>query len=147
MSLGESRSFGFFAWTWAEPLFIVEVRFPFGSDCIPMTSAALCLSLALQLPVAPDPLALDPDSLLALHQALQSFGDFQQPYSAPMDVNDPDAGVTDATVEVSAGCLQGGPQVITWTLISTRRQSGIWCWTRLGMTFLRARCCLSPEAR
>jgi len=112
MSLGESRSFGFFAWTWAEPLFIVEVRFPFGSDCIPMTSAALCLSLALQLPVAPDPLALDPDSLLALHQALQSFGDFQQPYSAPMDVNDPDAGVTDATVEVSAGCLQGGPQVI-----------------------------------
>ncbi len=112
MSLGEPRSFGFIAWTWAEPLFIVQVRFPFGSDCIPMTSTALCLSLALQLPVAADPLALDPDSLLALHQALQSFGDFQQPYSAPMDVNDPDAGATDATVEVSAGCLQGGPQVI-----------------------------------
>ncbi len=29
-----------------------------------------------------------------------------------MDVNDPDAGATDATVEVSAGCLQGGPQVV-----------------------------------
>ncbi|MBA0265528.1 hypothetical protein D7T58_01745 [Stenotrophomonas maltophilia] len=78
----------------------------------PMTSAALCLSLALQLPVASEPLAVDPDSLLALHQALQSFGEFQQPYSAPVDVTDPDAGVTDATVEISAGCVKDGPQVI-----------------------------------
>ncbi|HID7843035.1 TPA: hypothetical protein ACXIC2_004355, partial [Stenotrophomonas maltophilia] len=78
----------------------------------PMTSAALCLSLALQLPVASEPLVVDPDSLLALHQALQSFGEFQQPYSAPVDVTDPDAGVTDATVEISAGCVQDGPQVI-----------------------------------
>lgn len=77
-----------------------------------MTSAALCLSLALQLPAAPEPLVVDPDSLLALHQALQSFGEFQQPYSAPMDVADPDAGTLDATVEISAGCLQNGPQVI-----------------------------------
>ncbi len=78
----------------------------------PMTSAALCLSLALQLPVASEPLAVDPDSLRALHQALQSFGEFQQPYSAPLDVTDPDAGVTDATVEISAGCVKDGPQVI-----------------------------------
>ena len=78
----------------------------------PMTSAALCLSLALQLPVASEPLAVDPDSLLALHQALQSFGELQQPYSAPVDVTDPDAGVTDATVEISAGCVKDGPQVI-----------------------------------
>ncbi|ELC7363670.1 MULTISPECIES: GAD-like domain-containing protein [Stenotrophomonas] len=78
----------------------------------PMTSAAVCLSLALQLPVASEPLAVDPDSLLALHQALQSFGEFQQPYSAPVDVTDPDAGATDATVEISAGCVKDGPQVI-----------------------------------
>lgn len=78
----------------------------------PMTSAALCLSLGLQLPVASEPLVVDPDSLLALHQALQSFGEFQQPYSAPVDVTDPDAGVTDATVEISAGCVQDGPEVI-----------------------------------
>lgn len=77
-----------------------------------MTSAALCLSLALQLPTAPEPLVVDPDSLLALHQALQSFGEFQQPYSAPVDVTDPDAGTIDATVEISAGCLRDGPQVI-----------------------------------
>ncbi|EQM88019.1 hypothetical protein L681_00160 [Stenotrophomonas maltophilia MF89] len=77
-----------------------------------MTSAALCLSLALQLPAAPEPLVVDPDSLLALHQALQSFGEFQQPYSAPVDVADPDAGTIDATVEISAGCLRDGPQVI-----------------------------------
>ncbi|MEW6385069.1 MAG: GAD-like domain-containing protein, partial [Pseudomonadota bacterium] len=61
---------------------------------------------------ASEPLAVDPDSLLALHQALQSFGEFQQPYSAPVDVTDPDAGVTDATVEISAGCVKDGPQVI-----------------------------------
>jgi hypothetical protein len=78
----------------------------------PMTSAAVCLSLALQLPVASEPLAVDPDSLLALHQALQSFGEFQQPYSAPVDVTDPDTGATDATVEISAGCVKDGPQVI-----------------------------------
>lgn len=77
-----------------------------------MTSAALCLSLALQLPVAPDPLTLDPDSLATLQQALQTFGAFQHPYSAPIDAYDPDAGVIDASVEVSAGCLQEGPKVI-----------------------------------
>lgn len=78
----------------------------------PMTSAALRLSLGLQLPAASEPLAVDRSSLLALQQALQSFGEFQQPYSAPVDVTDPDAGVTDATVEISAGCVQDGPQVI-----------------------------------
>ncbi|HDS1556525.1 TPA: hypothetical protein QEL11_003826 [Stenotrophomonas maltophilia] len=77
-----------------------------------MTSAALCLSLALQLPVAPDPLTLDPDSLATLQQALQTFGAFQHPYSAPIDAYDPDAGVIDASVEVSAGCLHEGPKVI-----------------------------------
>jgi hypothetical protein len=77
-----------------------------------MTSAAPCLSLALQLPAASEPLVVDPDSLLALHHALQSFGEFQQPYSAPVDVTDPDAGTIDATVEISAGYLQDGPQVI-----------------------------------
>lgn len=77
-----------------------------------MTSHALCLSPALQLPVASEPLAVDHDSLLALQQALQQFGDFQQPYSAPVNVTDPDAGVIDATVDISAGCLQDGPQII-----------------------------------
>lgn len=77
-----------------------------------MTSAALCLSLGLQLPVASEPLTVDHDSLLALQQALQQFGGFQQPYSVPVDVTDPDAGVADATVEISAGCLQDGPQII-----------------------------------
>lgn len=77
-----------------------------------MTRVALCLSVALQLPVTPDPLTLDTDSLAALHQALQNFGEFQQPYSAPIDPHDADAGVIDAAVEVSAGCLHDGPPVI-----------------------------------
>lgn len=78
----------------------------------PMTSAALCLSLALQLPVASEPLAVDPDSLGTLQQALKTFGAFQQPYSAPIDAYNPDAGVIDSAVEVSAGCVQDGPPVI-----------------------------------
>ncbi|WP_285311917.1 GAD-like domain-containing protein [Stenotrophomonas maltophilia] len=77
-----------------------------------MTSAALCLSVALQLPATPAPLTMDPDSLAALQQALQAFGEFQQPYSAPIDVNNPGEGVIDAAVEVSAGCVQDGPPVI-----------------------------------
>jgi len=85
---------------------------PISVQISPMTSAALCLSLALQLPVAPDPLTLDSDSLATLQQALQTFGAFQHPYSAPIDAYDPDAGVIDASVEVSAGCLQEGPKVI-----------------------------------
>lgn len=77
-----------------------------------MSSTALCLSVALQLPAPPHPLAMDPDSLEALQQALQTFGEFQQPYSAPIDPYDPDAGVIDAAVEVAAGCLHDGPPVI-----------------------------------
>ncbi|MEI2261819.1 hypothetical protein OHC51_12760 [Stenotrophomonas indicatrix] len=77
-----------------------------------MSSIALCLSVALQLPATPHPLTLDPDSLGALQQALQTFGDFQQPYSAPIDPYDPDAGVIDATVELAAGCVHDGPPVI-----------------------------------
>ena len=77
-----------------------------------MSNAALCLSIALQLPVAAAPLVLDLDSLQALRQATQAFGEFQHPYPAPMDVNDPEAGTIDATVEVSLACLQDGPPVI-----------------------------------
>ncbi len=55
---------------------------------------------------------MDPDSLAALQQALQTFGEFQQRYSAPIDAYDPDVGVIDAAVEVSAGCVQDGPPVI-----------------------------------
>ncbi|HBS56047.1 MAG TPA: hypothetical protein DEA38_09985 [Stenotrophomonas sp.] len=77
-----------------------------------MSSTALCLSVALQLPVTTDPLTLDPDSLAALQQALQAFGEFQQLYSAPVDAYDPDAGVIDAAVEMSAGCVHEGPPVI-----------------------------------
>lgn len=55
---------------------------------------------------------MDPDSLAALQQALQTFGEFQQPYSSPIDPYDPDAGVTDAAVEVAAGCVKDGPPVI-----------------------------------
>lgn len=55
---------------------------------------------------------MDPDSLAALQEALQTFGEFQLPYSAPIDVNDPGAGVVDAAVEVFAGCVHGGPPVI-----------------------------------
>lgn len=77
-----------------------------------MTSMALCLSVALQLPATPDPLTIDPNSLAALQQALQTFGAFQQPYSAPIDPYDPDAGVIDAAVEIAAGCVQDGPPVI-----------------------------------
>lgn len=77
-----------------------------------MTSTTLCLSVALQLPVTTAPLTLDPDSLGALQRALQTFGEFQQPYSAPVDAYDPDAGVIDAAVEVSVGCVHEGPAVI-----------------------------------
>lgn len=77
-----------------------------------MTSMALCLSVALHLPATPYPLTIDPNSLAALQQALQTFGAFQQPYSAPIDPYDPDAGVIDAAVEVAAGCVQDGPPVI-----------------------------------
>ncbi|WP_406231473.1 GAD-like domain-containing protein [Isoptericola jiangsuensis] len=77
-----------------------------------MTSTALCLSVALQLPVTTAPLTLDPDSLATLRQALQAFGEFQQPYSAPVDAYEPDAGAIDAAVEVSAGCVHEGPAVI-----------------------------------
>lgn len=55
---------------------------------------------------------MDPDSLGALQQALKTFGAFQQPYSAPINAYDPEAGVIDAAVEVSAGCVQDGPPVI-----------------------------------
>lgn len=77
-----------------------------------MTSTTLSLSVALGIPVTTAPLTLDPDSLAALQQALQAFGEFQQPYSAPVDAYDPDAGVIDAAVEVSAGCVHEGPAVI-----------------------------------
>ncbi|WP_343652015.1 GAD-like domain-containing protein [Stenotrophomonas sp.] len=40
------------------------------------------------------------------------FGEFQQPYSAPVCSDDPDAGVFDATVEVSLGSLRDDAQVI-----------------------------------
>lgn len=55
---------------------------------------------------------MDADSLGALQQALKTFGAFQQPYSASIDAYDPEAGVIDAAVEVSAGCVQDGPPVI-----------------------------------
>lgn len=112
MDPAEPYSFGLFAWTSANPPFIVMGRFQFRSDSRPMSSIALCLSVALQLPATPHPLTMDPDSLKALQQALQTFGEFQQPYSAPIDPYDPDAGVIDAAVEVATGCVQDGPPVI-----------------------------------
>ena len=108
---GRITIFGLFAWTVIDPPFTVKGRFRFRSPS-PMTSTALSLSVALQLPVTTAPLTLDPDSLATLQQALQAFGEFQQPYSAPVDAYDPDAGVTDAAVEVSAGCVHEGPAVI-----------------------------------
>lgn len=112
MTPGESRSFGLFAWTRVEPPFIVQDRFRFRLDCRPMTSAAPCLSIDLQFPVALEPLSLDPDSLQILRQAVQVFGEFQQPYAALIEADDPGAGTTDATVEISSGRLQDGPPVI-----------------------------------
>jgi hypothetical protein len=55
---------------------------------------------------------MDPSSLAALQHALQTFGEFQQPYSSPIDPYDPDAGVINAAVEVTTGCVQDGPPVI-----------------------------------
>lgn len=77
-----------------------------------MTSAPVCFSVALQLPTTPEPLTIDADSLATLQQALETFGEFQQPCPAPIDAYAPDAGMIDAIVEISAGRLQEGPPVI-----------------------------------
>ncbi|HAL22895.1 MAG TPA: hypothetical protein DCP40_09235 [Stenotrophomonas sp.] len=77
-----------------------------------MPRVALPVALAGRPSATAQPLTLDPDSLSALQQAVHVFGEFQQPYSAPVCADDPDAGVIDATVEVSLGSLLDDAQVI-----------------------------------
>ena len=73
----------------------------------------VALPVAIGSPSATaQPLTLDPDSLSALQQAVRVFGEFQQPYSAPVCTDDPEAGGFDATVEVSLGSLRDDAQVI-----------------------------------
>ena len=78
-----------------------------------MIGTALCLSIALQpLPAHSAAWALDTDAVRALRQALDEFGDFQQPYAAPMGRADREAGAVDATVESASACLAHGPAAI-----------------------------------
>ncbi|AWH21456.1 GAD-like domain-containing protein [Stenotrophomonas sp. ZAC14D2_NAIMI4_6] len=77
-----------------------------------MPRVALPIAITGSPSATAQPLALDPDSLSALQQAMRAFGEFQQPYSAPACPDDPDAGVIDATVEVSVGSLRDDAQVI-----------------------------------
>lgn len=77
-----------------------------------MPRAALPVAITGSPSATAQPLTLDPVSLSALQRAVHVFGEFQQPYSAPVCSDDPDAGVIDAAVEVSLGSLREDAQVI-----------------------------------